>query len=242
MTVNYLEKTKILNFEHHKIRALIAARNWMTMADYDKIDAIYTFVKDEIQFGYNHSDDVAASDVLADGYGQCNTKSNLLMALLRAVDIQCRFHGFSIDQQLQKGAIPTYVFWLAPKYIIHSWVEVYYEDRWINLEGFILDDAYLSAIQHRFSVFKQSFCGYGIATNCLEKPEVEWSGKDTYIQKEGIHEDFGLYNTPDEFYNQKGTNLSGIKRAVYQLVIRHLINFNVNGLRRGAKLNGGENA
>ena len=75
-------------------------------------------------FGYNQSDDIAASDVLADGYGQCNTKGNLLMALLRALAIPCRFHGFTIDQQLQKGAIPTYVFWLAPKYIIHSWVEV----------------------------------------------------------------------------------------------------------------------
>ncbi|MFT5529960.1 MAG: transglutaminase-like putative cysteine protease, partial [Alteromonadaceae bacterium] len=45
-------------------------------------------------------DDISASDVLADGYGQCNTKGNLLMALLRGLGIQCRFQGFTIDQQL----------------------------------------------------------------------------------------------------------------------------------------------
>ena len=127
MNANYLEKTKILDFDDQSIQSLIAERNWQTLDDYNKIGAAYTFVKEEIQFGYNRSDDIAASEVLADGYGQCNTKGNLLMVLLRALGIQCRFHSFTIDQQLQKGAIPSYVFWLAPKYIIHSWVEVLYD-------------------------------------------------------------------------------------------------------------------
>ncbi len=234
MSVDYLAKTNILDIDDHNIQLLLAERNWKALDDYKKIDAAYTFVKDEIQFGYNSSDDIKASKVLTDGYGQCNTKGNLLMALLRALGIPCRFHGFTIDQQLQKGAIPAYVFWLAPKYIIHSWVEVYFEGEWVNLEGFILDNTYLKAIQSRFPSSKQSFCGYGIATKCLEKPETEWTGKDTYIQKEGIHDDFGLYDSPDEFYNQRGTNLSGIKRWLYQYVIRHLINANVKRLRHGS--------
>ena len=112
MSANYLEKTQILDLDDHSIQSLIADRNWNTMDEYNTIGAAYTFVKDEIQFGYNRSDDISASEVLADGYGQCNTKGNLLMALFRALGIQCRFHGFTIDQQLQKGAIPSYVFGL----------------------------------------------------------------------------------------------------------------------------------
>ncbi len=118
MNSKYLEKTKIVNFEHSTIQSLISERNWQELDDFNKIGAAYQFVKDEILFGYNESDDISASSVLADGYGQCNTKGNLLMALLRGLGIQCRFHGFTIEQRLQKGAIPTYVFWLAPKYII----------------------------------------------------------------------------------------------------------------------------
>ena len=228
---DYLRETSILDFNEEDIQGLIRERNWLSLNEYDRIGAAYTFVKDEILFGYNSSDDIPASAVLVDGYGQCNTKGNLLMALLRALGIPCRFHGFTIDQKLQKGAIPTYVFWLAPKYIIHSWVEVYFQGKWINLEGFILDNVYLGAIQRRFSATKQFFCGYGIATDCLSNPETEWTGKDTYIQKEGIHDDFGLFNSPDEFYNQQGTNLSGIKRFLYQKAIRHLINMNVKRLR-----------
>ncbi|XOV78919.1 MAG: transglutaminase family protein [Aestuariibacter sp.] len=231
MSANYSEKTKILDFDDQSIQSLIAERNWQALDDYNKIGAAYTFVKDDIQFGYNRSDDIAASEVLADGYGQCNTKGNLLMALLRALGIQCRFHGFTIDQQLQKGAIPSYVFWLAPKYIIHSWVEVFFNGEWINLEGFILDEAYLSSIQSKFSQAKDSFCGYGIATTCISNPETNWAGKDTYIQKEGIYDDFGLYNSPDAFYAEQGTNLTGIKRWAYQNFIRHIINWNVQRLR-----------
>lgn len=231
MTKKYLNNTTIVNFEHKNIQSLINQRGWKNLDNFNKIGAAYQFVKDEILFGYNESDDIAASDVLADGYGQCNTKGNFLMALLRGLGIQCRFHGFTIDQQLQKGAIPSYVFWLAPKYIIHSWVEVYFDGRWINLEGFILDEQYLSSLQQKFDQAKGEFCGYGVATKCLSSPGTDWRGEDTYIQKEGIHDDFGLYDSPDEFYLEKGTNLSGVKRWIYQRVIRHLINMNVSRLR-----------
>jgi len=71
-------------------------------------------VRDEIAVGYNESDDLIASRVLADGIGQCNTTGTLLMALLRAVGIPCRFHGFTIDKALQKGAITGFAYWLAP--------------------------------------------------------------------------------------------------------------------------------
>lgn len=231
MSEKYLQSTAIVNFEHKALQALVSERQWLKLDEYNKIGAAYQFVKDEILFGYNESDDIPASDVLNDGYGQCNTKGNLLMALLRGLGIKCRFHGFTIDQQLQKGAIPTYVFWLAPKYIIHSWVEVYFEGRWINLEGFILDEQYLTAIQQKFNQEKEGFCGFGVATKCFSSPGTSWRGEDTYIQKEGIYDDFGLYDSPDKFYIEKGTNLSGVKRWFYQRIIRHLINWNVAMLR-----------
>ncbi|MGJ8680426.1 transglutaminase-like domain-containing protein [Paraglaciecola sp.] len=231
MCNKYLTKTSIVNFEHEDIQSLINHRGWNELNEFNKIGAAYQFVKDEILFGYNKSDDISASEVLSDGYGQCNTKGNLLMALLRGLGIPCRFHGFTINQQLQKGAIPTYVFWLAPKYIIHSWVEVYLDGRWINLEGFILDAQYLTSLQQRFSQEKDVFCGYGVATKCFSYPDTDWRGTDTYIQKEGIHDDFGLYDSPDEFYREQGTNLSGVKRWLYQRVVRYLINMNVTRIR-----------
>jgi hypothetical protein len=226
------QKTPILDYENKLIQKLIVERGWKKLTDHEKIGAAYDYVRNEILFGYNKGDDISASQVLEDGYGQCNTKGNLLMALLRGLGVPCRFHGFTIDQKLQKGAIPGYIFWLAPKYIIHSWVEVLHRGQWVNLEGFILDKAYLNSIKAKFPDVNGSFCGFGVATKCLSNPEVEWMGKDTYIQKEGIHDDFGVYDSPDDFYTEKGTNLSGVKKWLYERFIRHLINRNVAKLRK----------
>ncbi len=227
----WLETTPIANHDHPTIRALVRARGWSDLSPYDRIGAAYAFVKDEIPFGYNRADDLSASEVLADGYGQCNTKGNLLVALLRRLGVPARFHGFTIDKALQKGAIPWWLFPIAPSRILHSWVEVLWEGAWLPLEGFILDQPYLASLQRRFPDATR-FCGYGAATTNLQQPEVEWRGKPTFIQREGIADDFGVFDHPDDLYRTRGTNLSGVRRALYVRVFRHAMNATVKRLRR----------
>ncbi|WP_088283832.1 transglutaminase family protein [Ideonella sp. A 288] len=225
-----LQTTRLLDFTHPAIEALIQKRGWRELPTHERIGAVYDFVRNEIAFGYNEGDELRASAVLADGIGQCNTKSTLLMALLRAASIPCRFHGFTIDKLLQKGAITGLAYALAPRRIIHSWVEVAYEGRWVNLEGFILDASYLSSLQRRFPD-RQRLCGYGAATPDLSAPGVEWRGQATYIQKDGIADDFGVFDSPDEFYARHGSNLAGVKRWLYSHVIRHRMNAQVQRIR-----------
>ncbi len=221
----------MLNFKHPKIQALISQRHWRNLSQFDAIGAIYHYVRDEIRFGYNADDRLSASQVLKDGYGQCNTKGTLLMALLRAVGISTRLHGFTIYNELQRGAIPDYLFVVAPKRIIHSWVEIYQNDRWINLEGYIIDQAFLKQVQRNFADQCQQFSGFGIATKCLATPNVDWQGEDTYIQSDGIADDFGVYSQPDDFYASHGSNFSGVKKLLFRYLFRHLINLNVNRIR-----------
>jgi hypothetical protein len=232
MTDQYLQASPMLDFKTLSIQQLIQQRGWKYLSSYHAIEAVYNYVRDEIKFGYNKDDTLSASQVLADGYGQCNTKGTLLMALLRGVGIPARFHGFTIFNELQKGAIPNYLFIFAPRRIIHSWVEVYFDDHWLDLEGYIIDKSYLSKVQERFSDQCDAFSAYGIATKCLKKPQNDWSGSSTYIQKEGIADDFGIYDQPDEFYAEKGSNLTGFKRILFRYVLRHLMNFNVAKIRR----------
>lgn len=225
-----LQPTTLLDFAHPAIEGLVVQRGWRQLPVFERIGAVYDFVRNEIAFGYNASDELPASAVLADGIGQCNTKGTLLMALLRAVGIPCRLHGFTIDKPLQKGAITGIAYMLAPQRIIHSWVEVAFEERWVNLEGFILDARYLASLQRRFPG-RQRLCGYGAATPDLSAPGVEWQGQDTYIQKDGIADDFGIFNSPNEFYARYGSNLSGFKRWLYSHAIRHRMNAQVERIR-----------
>ena len=227
----YLNETKLLDFSHPDVEKLVNNQKWKDLSEYEKIGSAYYFVQNDIVFGYNESDEIPASAVLNDGYGQCNTKGTLLMALLRCVGIPCRFHGFTIDKKLQKGAITGLSYLLAPNSIIHSWVEVYYQGNWLNLEGFILDKKYLSKLQCNFPDIEGSFCGYGVATSNFKNPKIDWNGADTYIQKDGINNDFGVFDDPDTFYREHGSNLGGIKAVIYKHIVRKLMNSNVSKIR-----------
>ena len=105
-----------------------------------------------------------ASQVLSDGYGQCNPKATLLMALLRAVGVVTRILGFTIDKALQKGAIKGIWYKLSPKNILHSWVEVHVNGQWYILEGVILDRLYLEKLQSINKHQTTTFCGFGVFT------------------------------------------------------------------------------
>ena len=229
----YLKETPLLNFSHPSLSELVKNRGWTALPEYERIARIYDFVQSEVVFGYNEADDIPASQVYSDGYGQCNTKGTLLMAMLRMCGIPCRFHGFTIDKKLQKGAISGLAYNLAPRNIIHSWVEIWFDDKWINLEGFILDIPYLKSVQTRFSSVEGAFCGFAVATPSLKNPPIEWKGADTYIQKDGINHDYGVFDDPDAFYEKHGANLSGIKRFLFRQVVRKWMNNNVSRIRRG---------
>ena len=48
-----LSATSILDFDHPQISQLVRARSWTDLPEFERIGAIYTFVRDEVDFGYN---------------------------------------------------------------------------------------------------------------------------------------------------------------------------------------------
>ena len=227
---NLLLETPLLDYRSTNIQTLIAQRGWRELPLYERIGAAYHFVKDEIRFGYNKQDAMPASQILKDGHGQCNTKGVLLMALFRAVGIPCRLHGFTIKKSLQRGVVPELIYPITPENIVHSWVEIFYEGKWINLEGFILDADFLTALQNKFKDTK-SLCAYGAGTETLDAPDVNWRGADTYIQKTGINNDYGVFERPDDFFAAHAQFLSPAQTALYKFAIRHWMNARVKKLR-----------
>ncbi|SFB40517.1 Transglutaminase-like superfamily protein [Acetitomaculum ruminis DSM 5522] len=227
----YLKETPMLNYSDDSIQRLIDDRGWKDLDTYERIKDIYNYIRDEIIFGYNIDDNIPASKVLSDGYGQCNTKGTLFMALLRACGIFCRVHGFTIDKKLQKGAMTGFVYRWAPENVFHSWVEVYFEGIWYELEGFIIDRKYLNKLQNKFSDCSGFFCGYGVAVKDFQNPIIDFNGNNTYIQSEGINQDFGIYDSPDELLKEHHQEMSLLKAFGYRHLGRKLMNANVRRIR-----------
>jgi hypothetical protein len=232
---DYLSATALLDFDAPEIRRLVAARGWAAMAEREKIRSIYDFVRDEIRFGFNERDELPASRILEDGYGQCNTKSILFMALLRAAAVPCRLHGFTVRSDLQRGALTGLWYRLRPKELVHTWVELKFEGIWRNLEGFILDRGYLRSVQENVKDCRGSFCGYGIAISDALNPPVEWEGGDTYIQKDGILRDFGAYDSPDAFFRDHSQAMGLLKASLFRTIVRRSMNRNIVKMRERAR-------
>ena len=233
-----VQPTDMLDYKAPNIQALVADRGWMSFESKELVAReIYNFCKDEILFGYNsQADNIAASSVLKEGLGHCNTKTTLLMALLRVADIPCRLQAFTIHKSLQKGAMTPFVYFMAPKEIIHTWTEAWINDNWLALEGMILDSKYLQSIQSKFTKcahHQHPFLGYAVATKNLQSPKVEWTGRSTFIQREGIARELGSFKSPDEFYAKHKTNLSGIKGWLYKSYFYKRLNENISNIRDG---------
>ncbi len=231
----HLETTRMLDFNTEAIRALVSKQGWQQLPERERVGAIYGFVRDRIPFGYNAGDGLPSSHVLSDGYGQCNTKTTLLMSLLRACGIPCRFHGATIDKRLQKGVVTGLFYALAPRDIIHSWAEVWFEGRWTTLEGVILDQRYLEGLRCMLPPGTKRLVGYGVGIDDVIKPPIEWNGADTFIQIEGVNRDLGTFDDPDAFYAVAGQNLSGIRGVVYTYFVRHLMNRRVKRIRANSE-------
>lgn len=227
----YLQETRMLDYSNKSIQILIEKRGWKNLNEYERLKSIYNYVRDEILFGYNADDSIPASKVLADGYGQCNTKGTLFMALLRSCGIPCRVHGFTIDKKLQEGAMTGFVYRNAPKNVFHSWVEVFFEGKWYELEAFILDKTYLNKLQNKNPGCDGAFCGYGVAVKDFRNPTIEFNRNNTYIQSEGIIQDFEVYDSPDELLKEHHQEMSVLKAFAYKNLGRHLMNHNVKKIR-----------
>jgi transglutaminase-like putative cysteine protease len=60
---DHLQQTPMLDYDHTSLQALIKAKRWGELSPYDAVGAIYTFVRDDIRFGYNIDDTIPASQV-----------------------------------------------------------------------------------------------------------------------------------------------------------------------------------
>jgi hypothetical protein len=114
-----LQPTRLLDFTHPAIEALIEKRGWRRTAEFERIGAVYDFVRNESPS--------ATTKVTTCRHPRCWRRHRPVQHQGHAADglaarqgIPCRCHGFTIDKALQKGAITGLAYVLAPHRIIHS--------------------------------------------------------------------------------------------------------------------------
>jgi len=230
---HYTEHTTLLDYTHPTVVALIQKKGWLSLpTSGERIAAVYTFVRDEIPFGYAEHFAVPASRVLEQGMGNCLTKTTLLMALLRAVGIPCRLRAAMISKVIHRGLLGEVSLLFSPRHLHHAWVEAQYQDHWIEIGGHIIDRPYLEKLQQKFTNFIGSFYGYGIAVSHFRNPPISWEKEETEIQSKAIRENLHTFNDPDAFFSAYPEAERRTHGMTYRMILRPRLNHSIQKLRR----------
>lgn len=85
---------------------------------------------------------------------------------------------------------------------------------------------------NQFPNCKGAFCGYGVAVKDFKNPTIDFNRNSTYIQSEGITQDFGVYDCPDDLLKEYHQQMSRLKGFAYRYIGRHFMNRNVKKVRQ----------
>jgi hypothetical protein len=164
--------------------------------------ALHDYVRENVKFGFNKYFDATPPDyALAYGYGHCNPKSHLMVALFRAAGLESYQHFVVIPKDILKDAIPPSRYWMIPAELSHSYVEVKVEGKWCAIDSFIVDTPLLKGAQARLARENRPL-GYGVRSDSINI----WDGQsDAFSQFERslLIEDHGRIDDPETYFNDR---------------------------------------
>lgn len=197
-----LRATRLLDYTHPSVvafrdRALKGVRGDART----RARALYDAVT-KLPLGYSRNDDIAASEVLRDGYGQCNTKAVLLMALARGAGIPSRLHAYRLTKELQRVRHKAWLVFFMPRTTLFLWPELFIDGKWRPLEEIV-------HTKRR----EWDSCPFDGARYTLEPVPVN-----------AVEEDHGTWESPDAYFENHKPTVTGWRQLGFALIGRRAMN------------------
>jgi len=203
-----------------KEKALALTRNQKTIQD--KITAIFLYVRDDIKLQFpDEGDLIKASQTIKYGYGQCNNKANLFLALLKSIGIEARSHFSLIRKEIQQGLITGILYRKIPEYLSHCWIEVKIGDKWIRIDSYINDKEYYEVGKKKLRDRGWN-TGYSIACS-KNKSSIELDfDNEQFVQMDAVTDDHGVYDDPGDYYSSSKykNRPNALTLFIYSLLIK----------------------
>ena len=194
----WLVNTPLLQFDHPKIRVLATRLTALQATSRLKALAIVKYIS-ALPFGaIADSTGTSAMAVLKAGMGDCHTKSTLLVALLRAIDIPARIRFVSLRPDFLRGIIDT-----GDSPVEHGCAEVMLDGKWFGLDSYVIDTQLAVAAKSRLRQEGRRL-GYGMhidgstSWNGSSHSFAQFSPSDIYSQP---LRDWGVFDDPYQFYS-----------------------------------------
>ena len=158
-------------------------------SDAQKLERLFLFVRDEIDFNWIYPQDIPPGDVLKNGFGVCMQKAHLLSARAREAGVQTRFRFMFVRKQALEDFLPAYAYerWADP--FPHTVVEILYQGAWRSFDPSFDEKLYRICLDK-----KLNFARY---------PEIVQSYK-TAFSPEGMKgaQEFWMVDEKQAFYGE----------------------------------------
>jgi hypothetical protein len=192
----YLIATPMCDFNH----PLVQERLHMLVADgqseREMATRIFSFVRDTIRFSMAFSKS-KASQILKLGYGECITKTNVQVALLRAAGIPARMRWVMAQTKVLDGLVAGFVLRSMPPEASHFWTECYLAGHWISCEALLDKPLYEGMLKQ------------GLINKDLI-PTIDWDGEeDLVVLRPWITRQRGYVASADEAHRAYQNNAEG---------------------------------
>jgi len=233
----WLFNTPLLQFDHPRIRLLGKRLTQLKPGPREQALACFAHVR-AMPFGcVADSTGTSALTVLRHGRGDCHTKSTLLVALLRSLDIPARMRFLTLRPDFLRGIID-----MGEQPIEHACTEVLLDGTWHTVDTYVVDPRLAVAAKGRLAAEGRTL-GYGMHV----AGSIHWDGLSSAFgqfivddpQSMPLH-DWGAFDDPYQFYSSvpdvRG-RLSWSTRLKWHLGAG-LVNRRVNAVRNSPGRNG----
>jgi len=129
----YIQKSFYCDFDHPAVSGLAKDLAKGGSDPLRVTETVFGYVRDNILFG-SDSVQVKASETLSKGYGVCNNKSLLLVALLRSNKIPSRMAYYPVYREFMRPAMGEACKTL-PETIKHCFTHVLLNRRWVAIDA-----------------------------------------------------------------------------------------------------------
>lgn len=225
----YLQLTDLVDFDKSIVKQKAFELTDGINIEHEKVKRIYHFVRDEIPYTFTHNLQ-KASDVLREQVGQCNTKTTLTIALLRAINIPARYHCGSISKSLFKNIIPAWAYLFTPKIIPgHCWPEVFINNKWTAIENVMDLNLYEGIEDLMLQENQAKIIGCGLSNDTFQKT---WDGNTDVLMQDGaLVENIGIMSNADVYLAKSERFLNPIKYWLKNMIVKKSMNKVFNDLR-----------
>ena len=205
---NFLKETTYCNCNNPIIKDFAIKLCYKYSNEKDKAVMLFNYVRDNIPYKFDYWN-LKASDTLKKGYGMCTNKNNLLIALLRSVNIPTGYGILRVKARDYFGEIMLDFFKnKIAEESIHIYTQVYINNKWIKCDP--STDKYLSE--------KTAYFNYSTEL-------VLWDGYHDAMDKilpQHIISDTGPFYNIDDRLQKKPKNMNFIKMAAANMYLDFL--------------------